>query len=455
MEHTALILRANWVLPIEGEPLPNGEVVVEQGQIVEVRPQQGTRKANDVIDLGDAILMPGLVNAHCHLEYTALRGLDDRVPFFAWIRALVELKAQMPAELWLPSAMLGAAECIASGITFIADNTDSGVSAEVLARAGLRGRVYQELFGIGKEPDDETLLHALGEKLTALRQTLEKYEATGRVSLGISPHAVYTVRDSLLKAAFRYAQEQNLPLSIHASESSEEVALTRSGSGPFAEMFAQRGIDYLPPRVPPVEYLRQNGVLTPTTQLVHCVRVEPYELRFIAETNASVAHCPRSNARLLTGVAPIYELRRRGVRVGLGTDSVVSSGNFDLFEELRFGALVQRAHAYTAQPSWRDWVAIATLEGARSLGVEDQIGSLVPGKRADIIALRTNRLAFSQMPDPYAALVLIARSEDVALTMVDGIILYQDGTWRTLEPDKIRAKVSELLAQAAPEGNRL
>jgi len=445
MEHPPLILRANWVLPISSEPLPNGEVVVENGQIVEVRPQPNTRKASDVLDFGDAILMPGLVNAHCHLEYTALRGLNDRTPFFAWVRGLVELKAQMPTELWLPSAMLGAAECIASGITFIADNTDSGVSAEVLARAGLRGRVYQEMFGIGKEPNDETLLHQLNERLTTLRKTIEKHEATARISLGVSPHAVYTVRDSLLKALAHFAQQQNLPISIHASESSEEVALTRSGSGPFAEMFAQRGIDYLHPRMPPVEYLHQAGVLSPATQLVHCVRVEPYEIPFIAEANAAVAHCPRSNARLLTGVAPIYELRRRGVRIGLGTDSVVSSGNFDLLEELRYGALMQRAHAYTAQPSWRDWVTLATLGGAASLGVDNQIGSLEPGKRADIIALRTQRLAFSQMPDPYAALVLVARSEDVACVIVDGAILYQDGNWCTIEPDKIRAKLTALI----------
>ena len=433
MVHTSLILRANWVLPISREPLPDGEVVIENGQIVEVRAQSSSRKANEVLDLGDAILMPGLVNAHAHLEYTALRWQNDRVPFFAWIRGLVELKAQTPAEQWLSSAMRGAAECIASGITFVADYTDSGVSAEALACAGLRGRIYQEVFGIGKEPDDETVLNRLREQLDALRQTVRQYEAEMRLSLGVAPHAVYTVRDSLLKAVKQFAQQENLPLSLHAAESSEEVALTRSGSGPFAEMFAQRGIDYLHPRVPPVEYLYQAKVLSESTQLVHCVRVEPYEIRMIADSGASVAHCPRSNARLLTGVAPIYELRRRGVRIGLGTDSVVSSGSFDLFEEMRFGALMQRAHAYTAQPSWRDWVAMATLEGARSLGVADQIGSLEPGKRADIIAVRTTRLAFHQMPDPYAALVLIARSEDVALTMVEGTILYQDGTWHTLE----------------------
>ncbi len=449
MEHPALILRANWVLPISGEPLPNGEVVVENGQIVEVRSQSGTRRASDVLDFGDAILMPGLVNAHCHLEYTALRGLNDRVPFFAWIRALVELKAQTPVDLWLPSALLGAAECIASGITFIADNTDSGVSVEALARSGLRGRIYQEVFGIESEPDDETILNQLKEKLDALRRTLAKHEATERVSLGIAPHAVYTVRDSLLKALVQHARSQSLPLSIHAAESSEEVALTRSGSGAFAELFAQRGIDYLHPRVPPVEYLNQAGVLGADTQLVHCVRVEPYEMRFIAESDTAVAHCPRSNARLLTGIAPIYELRRRGVRIGLGTDSVVSSGSLDLWEELRFAALAQRAHAYTAQPSWRDWVAIATLEGARSLGLAEQIGSLEVGKRADVIAVRTHRLAFSQMPDPYAALVLVARSEDIALTMVEGAILYQEGTWHTLEPDKIRARLSSLTASGA------
>ncbi|MCS7190684.1 MAG: amidohydrolase family protein, partial [Fimbriimonadales bacterium] len=435
---------------ISHDPLPDGEVVVEDGQIAEVRPRS-TVSGAEVIDFGDAILMPGLVNGHCHLEYTALRGLNDRTPFFDWIRALVALKAQCPAELWLPSALLGAAELIASGVTFVSDNTDSGASAEALARTGLRGRVYQEVFGIEAEPDDATLLQALETKLDSLRATLTRYEATERVALGVSPHAIYTVRDSLMRAVRQFTRERELPLSIHAAESSEEVALARSGSGSFAEMFVERRIHYLHPRVPPIEYLHNAGILASDVQLVHATRAEPRELEMMARTGVSVAHCPRSNARLLTGIAPVYSMRRLGIPVVLGTDSAVSAGSLDLWEELRFAALAQRAASYSAQPAWRDWVKMVTQEGARVFGLEAQIGSLEVGKRADIVAVRTHRLAFSSMPDPYAALVLVTRSEDVAMTMVDGQILYRDGSCTVLDVPALRQEVARWLQSI--EGN--
>jgi cytosine/adenosine deaminase-related metal-dependent hydrolase len=436
-----MILRARWVLPISREPLCEGEVVVEGGQIAEVR-SRSQASSREVLDFDDAILMPALVNGHCHLEYTALRGLNDRTPFFEWIRGLVELKAKCPVELWLPSALLGAAELIASGVGFVSDNTDAGVSVEALARVGLRGRVYQEVFGVEPEPDDAAVLRALTAKLEAHRQTLQRYKVSERIRLGVAPHAIYTVRDSLMRAVRQYAREQSLPLSIHASESSEEVAFARAGSGSFAEMLAQRKIAYLHPRVPPIEYLHSAGVLEPDVQLVHATRAEPRELEVMVRTGVSVAHCPRSNARLLTGVAPVNSMRRLGIPVVLGTDSAVSAGNLDLWEELRYAALAQRAATYAAAPSWRDWVRMLTLDGARVFGVDAHIGSLEVGKCADITVLRTRRLAYTSMPDPYAALVLVAHSADVALTMVNGQILYRDGQFTTIDVPRLRQEVS-------------
>lgn len=436
-----MILRARWVLPISSEPIPDGEVVVEEGQIVEVR-LRSSLLDSDALDFGDAILMPALVNGHCHLEYTALRGLNDRTPFFDWIRGLVGLKAKCPPELWLPSALLGAAELIACGVGFVSDNTDAGVSVEALARAGLRGRVHQEVFGIEPTPDDATIVRELTAKLEAHQKALQRYEATERIALGIAPHAIYTVRDSLMRALRQYAREESLPLSIHAAESSEEVALARAGSGSFAEMFARRNITYLHPRTPPIEYLHNAGVLAPDVQLVHANRAEPRELEMMARAGVSVAHCPRSNARLLTGIAPVHAMRRLGIPVVVGTDSVVSAGNLDLWEELRFAALAQRAVSYAATPTWRDWVRMLTLDAARVFGLEAHIGSLEVGKRADIIAVRTHRLAYASMPDPYAALVLSARSEDIALTMVDGHILHQDGRHTTLDIQALRQEIT-------------
>jgi aminodeoxyfutalosine deaminase len=443
-----MILRARWVLPISSEPIPDGEVVVENEQIAEVRSRSNLLDS-DALDFGDAILMPALINGHCHLEYTALRGLNDRTPFFEWIRGLVALKAKCPPELWLPSALLGAAELIASGVGFVSDNTDAGVSVEALARAGLRGRVYQEVFGVEPEPDDAAVLRELTAKLEAHRQMLQRYEASERITLGVAPHAIYTVRNSLMRSVRQYAREESLPLSIHAAESSEEVALARAGSGSFAEMFAQRKIAYLHPRTPPIEYLHNAGVLAPDVQLVHATRAEPRELEMMARAGVSVAHCPRSNARLLTGVAPVYAMRRLGIPVVLGTDSAVSAGNLDLWEELRFAALAQRAVSYAASPSWRDWVRMLTLDGAKVFGVDAQIGSLEAGKRADVIAVRTHRLAYTSTPDPYTALALIARSEDVEMTMVDGHILYQDGQFAGLDVPALQQEVARWVEAVA------
>ncbi|MCX7993686.1 MAG: amidohydrolase family protein, partial [Fimbriimonadales bacterium] len=192
-------------------------------------------------------------------------------------------------------------------------------------------------------------------------------------------------------------------------------------------------------------YLHNAGILASDVQIVHATRAEPRELEMMARSGVSVAHCPRSNARLLTGIAPVYAMRRLGIPVVLGTDSAVSAGSLDIWEELRFAALAQRAASYSAQPTWRDWIGMLTLDGARVFGVDSQVGSLEAGKCADIIAVRTHRVAFSSMPDPYAALVLVARSEDVALTMVDGRILYHDGKFTGLDAEAARQNLSELL----------
>lgn len=432
------VIRARWVLPIDAEPIQNGEVVVENDQIVEVRPVSSLPDS-EVRNLGDAILIPGLVNTHAHLEYSFLRGYDEKTPLFPWIRHLVTLKAQVPQDHWLPSAMMGAAELLASGVTFVADNSDTGVTAEAIARSGLRGRVYQEFFGIGEEASDEAILNRLSEQLETHQTTIQRFGAEGRVETGISPHAIYTVRDSLMKQIGGWAAQRDLPLSLHASESYSEVALTRAGSGEFAQMFNERKIPYASPRVQPIEYLASTGVLGQKTQLVHCVRVEPLEIDLMAKFQCAVAHCPRSNAKLLSGIAPIQEILRTGIPVGLGTDSAVSSGSLDFFEEIRCAAWLQRSTRHTPKPTAKEWIEIATLGGARAMGLDSQIGSLTPGKKADLCAIRISRAAFGSAPDPFTALVFAAQAPDVILTMVNGQTLYEEGKWLTLEMDKLRA----------------
>lgn len=423
------VYAARWVLPVDAAPIEDGEVVIEDGVIAAVRsartPASGRR------DLGEAVLMPGLVNAHSHLEYTALRGFLEDVPFFPWIRALTAAKAALTPEDWLWSARLGAMECLAAGVTTLGDNTDAGVTMRVLTETGLRGTVYQELFGIDHREPVAPILESLRVKIAAHRRL-----ASGRVSVGVSPHALYTIRPALFAALDEYVAGEGLPTSLHIAESGSESALTERGEGPFAEMYTRRGITWEAPRMTPTRYAADLGALGPSTLAVHCVHQTLADIALLATTGAAVIHCPKSNAKLGAGVAPLAAwLRTPGLRLGLGTDSAVSNNTLDLFEEMRFALLMQRAATQEVEAvTARDVARMATLGGAEAMGLSHLIGSLTPGKRADLIAVRLDRPHAVPATDPYSALVYTARADDVLFTLCDGEVLYDNGVWPTLDP---------------------
>ena len=419
---------ARWVLPMDAPPIEHGEVVTEDGLIAAVRPRR--TPAAECRDFGDAVLLPGLVNAHSHLEYTALRGFLEDVPFFPWIRALTAAKSAFTADDWLWSARLGALECAASGITTLGDNTDAGVTMRVLSESGQRGIVYQELFGIDDREPVAPIITALQAKLAARRAY-----ASSRVAVGVSPHALYTIRPELFTAINAYVAAERLPTSIHIAESPAESLLTEQGTGPFAEMYARRGITWLSPHLTPTEYACQMGALGPDTLAVHCVHQTPADIVLLAETGAAIIHCPKSNAKLGAGIAPLaLWLRTDGLRVGLGTDSAVSNNSLDLWEEMRFALLLQRAKLEDAEAvTARDVLRLATLGGAEAMGLSAQIGSLTPGKRADLIAVTLTQPHTVPATDPYAALVYSARASDVVFALCDGEVIYDTGRWPTLD----------------------
>ena len=429
---TIAVYSARWVLPVDAAPIENGEVVVEDGLIAAVRPCR--TPTNERRDFGEAILMPGLVNAHSHLEYTALRGFLEDVPFFPWLRALTAAKAALTPDDWLWSARLGALECLAAGITTLGDNTDAGVTMRVLAESGLRGIVYQELFGIDDREPVGPILDSLRAKVAAHQRL-----ASDRVGVGVSPHALYTIRPALFAAIADYVAEANLPTSIHIAESPSESALTERGEGPFAEMYARRGITWEPSRTTPTQYAADMGALGPHTLAVHCVHQTEEDIALLASTGAAVIHCPKSNAKLGAGVAPLTSwLRTPGLRLGLGTDSAVSNNTLDLFEEMRFALLLQRAVRQEVEVvTARDVVRLATLGGAEAMGLSAHTGSLTPGKRADLIAVRLDCPHAVPATDPYAALVYTARADDVLFTLCDGKVLYDNGLWLTLDAQAI------------------
>ncbi len=444
-------LRARWVVPVDMPPIENGEVVIEDGEIVQVGKQVGREPG---VDLGLSAILPGFVNVHAHVEYTLLRGILEDMPFFPWVRSLTALKTRLSWDDWVASATLGAAEMLAAGITTIGDAADAGAALTALMVTGQRGVVFREVFGIDRETVNESVVSLLRTKVTAMRDQIERDRVDERLAVGISPHAPYTVNRELLPLLSAFAAERGLRQTIHAAESPAESDLVRHGTGPFAEMFTRRAIRWDTPGVSPVRYLADSGAFDAPTLAVHCVQTDEADAELLAEKQVAVAHCPKSNAKLGAGIAPVKMLRAKGVTVGLGTDSVVSNNAGDMFEEMRAALLFARAREQDARAlTARDVLHMATLGGAKALGLDDRIGSLARGKRADLCVVRLDGLHIAPAAEDnvLGALVYAARASDVALTLVNGRVLYEQGRCLMVDTGRLRATAAQVRARLRRE----
>ncbi|MDQ3697230.1 MAG: amidohydrolase family protein [Gemmatimonadota bacterium] len=409
---------ARWVLPVTRPPIENGTVAVDGERIAYVGARAGAPTGEDR-ELGNVLLMPGLVNAHTHLELTAMRGFLEELEFDDWVATLQRAKTAVlsPDDL-LDAARLGVLEGVLAGVTTFADTCDSGVSLRAMRELGVRGIMYQETFG----PDPEACagsLDALRVKVEILRQG-----ETPLVRLGVSPHAPYTVSDALFGAVAAYARRDALPLAIHIAESEAESRLVGRGDGPFAARLRQRGIATPPRARSPVALLARLGVLEAGPLLIHCVRVDGEDIAAIAAARCGVAHCPISNAKLGNGIAPLLPMLDAGIAVGLGSDSMASNDRMDLLEEARFASLAQRARR--GRPDALPAVLaleLATLGGARALGLTDRIGSLEPGKDADMVAFSLEDMRAVPVQDPATSAVFALGGSTASLVMVAGRVL--------------------------------
>jgi len=416
-----ILYHARWVVPIAEPPIEGGTVGVAGGRIAYVGTRAEAPSAAQEEDLGDVILTPGLVNAHCHLELTGMRGFLEDLDFRRWIlRLTAARRAVLDRDALLDSARLGVEEGVRAGITMFADTSESGVPMQALREAGARGIVYQEVFGPDPQQCDASLA-GLVEKVAGLR-----YLETPLVRVGVSPHAPYTVSDGLFRATSRFAIEQRLPVAIHIAESELERQLVVRGAGPFAEGLRQRGIAVSPRGRSPIQMLADLGVLESRPLLIHCVRVDAIDISAIADAQCSVAHCPVSNAKLGHGIAPIAELMAAGVVVGLGSDSVASNNRMDILEEARFALLAQRAKLGSSEtPGAQEVLELATIEGARAIGLDGKIGTLEVGKSADLAAFDIDSVRPIQ--DPVTALVFSTTGAHARFVTVDGKVLVRNG----------------------------
>jgi len=368
-----LRIRAGRVHPVTAPPLEDGAVLVDEtGRISAVgrNADVPTPHAARAMRFPDAELMPGLVNCHTHLELTHLGGgaKHDEPEFLNWIRRIRALKETTSAAAFSEAAVAGIRDCWARGVTCIAETGSTGAVMRALHDLGGRGIVYQEVFG----PDPAQCSGTMAELESSVRP-LRRLE-TAQLRLGVSPHAPYTVSAPLYEAVAAYARVEQLPIAVHVAESKEETAFVRDGDGPFAVALRARGISVDARRASPMTYLMQRGVIKSGTLCIHCVQVDEADVELLRVLRASVAHCPRSNAAHRHGRLPIALLRKAGVPVGLGTDSVVSVGELDLWAEAE-------AAGFTGDAALR----ALTIEGARALGWESEIGSLEVGKAGDLV----------------------------------------------------------------------
>ena len=405
---------ARWVVPVSALPFEHGTVVEHDGRIVYVGPRADAPPGPDV-DLGTVVLMPGLVNAHTHLELTVMRGFLEDLPFLSWLTRLTRARAVvLSAEALLDSARAGIAEGLLAGVTTYADTNDSGAPFQAMRAMGVRGISYQEVFG----PDPSQCAESLAV-LRAKVRTIRPLE-TPLVRVGVSPHAPYSVSDALFAATARYAEDESLPVAVHIAESEAESSLVCGGSGIWADAHRARGIVIAPRGRSPIAMLERNGVLGRRPLLIHCVRVDGDDVALIAAHGCAVAHCPASNAKLGHGIAPLAAMIDAGVRVGLGSDSVASNNRMDLLDEARLAVLMQRARV--GQPdaiSAAQAVELATLGSARALGLDHEVGSLEVGKAADLAAFPLpERLA--PVYDPVTSLVFSGVGATASFVMVAG-----------------------------------
>ena len=326
----------------------------------------------------------------------------DEPSFPDWIRRLRHVKAERTHADFLAAAKQGIRDCWAAGVTTVADTGDSGAVIEALAELGGRGVCYHEVFG--PHPGQ------VEESMAGLRCRVEELQrfTSERVRLGVSPHAPYTVSRELYRLVATWARQEGLPLAIHLAESPEESALVGKGAGPFAEMWRRRGIPLYPgERKSPVALVDELGVLGADTLCIHMVQASEDDLGLIARRGAAIAHCPLSNRAHAHGMAPLAAMRRHGIRIGVGTDSVVSVGVLDLSAEARAARAI--AGLTTAET-----VELLTIDAARAIGWEQQIGRLEPGANGDLAAFAM----VGTDADPFGA-VLRERAASLA-TFIDG-----------------------------------
>ena len=413
----------------------DGSVSVRDGRIASVGPEPVDRH-DAVIDARGGYLLPGFVQTHIHLCQTLFRGFADDMPLLDWLRRAVwPLEAAHTPATLRAAARLASAELLLSGTTTVLTMEtvhDTDAVFEALEETGLRAVVGKCMM----DSDDqvpprlrEDTRRSIDESV-ALRARWNG-AAGGRLHAAFAPRFAVSCSRALLEAVADLSARDGVVVHTHASENRDEIEVVRRLSGGLTN----------------IEYLAKMGLATPRLCTAHCVWVNETEQALLAERAVKVLHCPSSNLKLGSGIAPIAEMRARGIAVSLGADGAACNNRLDMFEEMRLAATLQAVRVRPGALPARDALWMATREGARALAMDRELGSIEPGKRADLIVVDRDRPQLAPDRDPWSTLVYAARGSDVRLTMVDGRLLVQDFTLTRLDAAALAAEARVAAAE--------
>jgi 5-methylthioadenosine/S-adenosylhomocysteine deaminase len=430
-----LIIRGGTILPMtpESAPIVGGAVLIRGDAIVEVGLESevaGRASAATTLDAGGGIIMPGLINTHTHLAMTVLRGFADDLPLVAWLREHIwpAERAIMDAETVTLGTLLAAAESLKAGVTCVCDMYFHAERIiEAVTRAGLRAIVPESLIDFAT-PSCPTPEIAIERQ----RELLDKYRGDSLVVPAVAPHSPYAVSAANLVKEAELADEFDAPLIIHVAETRWETEKIQSEKG-----------------LSPVAYLAQLGILSERTVAAHCVHVDETDLATLAEFDVGVASNPVSNLKLASGVAPLPQMLARGIKVGLGTDGAASNNTLDLLRDGQLAGLLYKG--ISGDPSTlpaRTLVELLTIGGARVLGLADRIGTLEPGKKADVVCFGTDEPHAYPSFDPFAHVAYALRASDVRHVVVNGRPLVRDGRLLSFDESELREAVAEVAGRA-------
>ncbi|MEK6691866.1 MAG: amidohydrolase family protein [Nitrospirota bacterium] len=409
------ILIAEMVLPVLSPPLNGCAVTVEDDSIIDIEPVQILeKKYPDAkrIDLKNAIIMPGLINIHTHLELSGLKGcFREGIDFIDWIKGLIEKKRVLKRAEYETGVANGIKELIGTGTTSVGEITSEDISPYMLDSYGIRGKVFYEVIGLS---------YFISKYIWfKKRAEINRFRGNGLTEAGISPHSCYSLTYGLLKRVGNYSIRHGLSLSSHISETKDESEFIRSGGGKIKELLNGLGFDTPLPfhSYSPTFYFNELGLLRKDFIAAHAVWVDEKDMDIMKESSISVAHCPRSNLFLNVGKSPVIKLLKTGINVGLGTDSLASNHSLNMWDEMRSAYKLHRDDGLSSH----EIIKMATVNGAKALGLDDKVGTIEVGKKADLIAVK--------MPENLSGDIysdLIRETKNILITMVSGKILYQE-----------------------------